>query len=45
MNVFEMASKYYPVLWNDQRIDALVQAGKLTADEAEVIRSKLHKFN
>lgn len=38
MTVFEMAQKYYPRLWNDARIDALVSAGKLTSEEAEKIR-------
>ena len=33
-NVLELAKKYYPVLWNDARIAALVQAGKLTQEEA-----------
>ena len=33
MTVFEMAKKYYPRLWNKNRIDALHDAGKLTDDE------------
>ena len=36
----EMAEKYYPTLWNDARIDALVVAGKLTQAEADEIRAK-----
>ena len=27
MSVYELARKYYPRLWDDARIDALVQAG------------------
>lgn len=37
MSVFEMAKKYYPKLWDDKRIAALVAAGKLTAEEAEEV--------
>lgn len=33
-----MAKKYYPAQWNDARIDALVESGKLTQDEADHIR-------
>lgn len=35
MSVYEMARKYYPRLWDDARIDALVQAGRLTKEEGE----------
>ncbi len=33
MTVYELAQKYYPRLWNKERIDALYQAGKLTEEE------------
>ena len=33
MTVYEMAKKYYPRLWNKERIDALYNAGKLTEEE------------
>lgn len=33
MTVYEMAKKYYPRLWNRDRIDALYKAGKLTEEE------------
>ena len=39
MTAFEMAKKYYPRLWDDSRIDALVAAGKLTEAEAKKIKS------
>ena len=39
MSVFEMAKKYYPYQWNDARIDALVEAGKLTFEEGEKIKT------
>lgn len=40
MNVLDMAKQYYPDLWNDARLDALVEAGKLTEDEAAAIREE-----
>lgn len=44
MSVYEMAKKYYPNQWSKSRIDALVEAGKLTKDEAdEIIASKESK--
>lgn len=33
MTVYEMAKKYYPRLWDRDRIDALYEAGKLTEEE------------
>lgn len=33
MTVFEMAKKYYPYLWSKERIDALLQAEKITESE------------
>ncbi len=38
MTVYEMAKRYYPRLWDDARIDALVEVGKLTPEEAAQIR-------
>ena len=37
MNVYELAKKYYPLLWDKTRIEALYQAGKLTEDEYKEI--------
>ena len=37
MTTFEMASQYYPRLWNAARIETLVRAGKLTREEADRI--------
>ena len=41
MNVYDMAKHYYqdftPPLWDEKRLDALVQAGKLTNQEKEKI--------
>ena len=39
MNVFELAKKYYPRLWNESRIKMLYEAGKLTKEEYEEILS------
>ena len=37
MNVFELAKKYYPRLWDEKRIQTLVNAGRLTRAEAEQV--------
>lgn len=37
MSVLELAQKYYPRLWDKQRIEALVEAGRLTGAEAEEV--------
>lgn len=37
MTVFEMAKKYYPKLWSIERLQALVEAKKLTTDEYKEI--------
>lgn len=33
MNVYEMAKQYYPRLWNKARLEALVEAKRLSKDE------------
>lgn len=37
MTVFEMAKKYYPRLWDENRLRQLVDAGRLTEDEYQAI--------
>lgn len=37
MSVFEMAEKYYPRLWSEDRIKTLLAAGRLTETEAAAI--------
>ena len=37
MSILEMAKLYYPRLWDKSRLEALVEAGRLTAEEAEEI--------
>lgn len=43
MKAFELAQKYYPDLWSIERIDMLLAAGKLTAEEYKKITSKANK--
>lgn len=35
--VYEMAKQYYPILWDDSRLKALVAAGRLTVEEYQSI--------
>lgn len=37
MTVLEMARLYYPRLWSEERIRALVEAGRLSNEEAEEV--------
>lgn len=37
MTVFEMAQKYYPRLWDDNRLRQLVDVGRLTEEEYQTI--------
>ena len=37
MSVFEMAKKYYPKMWDIDRLNALLKAGKLTEEEYKEI--------
>lgn len=41
ITVFEMAKKYFPRLWDINRINALYEAGKLTKAEYEELKSML----
>ena len=40
MTVKELAAKYYPKLWDIERIKALVTAGKLTSTDFKEITGK-----
>ena len=33
MTVYEMAKRYYPRLWTENQLKALLDAGRLTEDE------------
>lgn len=33
MSVYELAQKYYPRLWDRERLDALLAAGRLSQEE------------
>jgi len=37
VNTYELAKKYYPKLWDKERIQALAAAGKLTEDQVREI--------
>lgn len=38
MTVYELAQKYYPKLWDQKRIQSLLEAGKLSEDEAKKLQ-------
>lgn len=40
ISTFELAKKYYPKMWDINRLEALVAAGKLTKSEMEEIITK-----
>lgn len=40
MTVYELAQKYYPRLWGDERLGALLGAGKLTREEYDALKEK-----
>ncbi len=35
MSVYELAEKYYPRLWSRERLEKLVEAGRLSREELE----------
>lgn len=37
MDIYELAKQYYPRLWDKSRIEALLQAGKLTEEQAQEV--------
>lgn len=43
MNVYELAKKYYPKLWIKERLAALVEAEKLTAEQFEEITGETYE--
>ena len=43
MSVYEMAKLYYPRLWDKSRLEALVEAGRLTEEEFEEITSEKYQ--
>lgn len=40
MSAYELAKQYYPRLWDKDRIDALLLAGKITEEEYNDIISE-----
>lgn len=43
MTIVEMAEKYYPRLWDKDRLEALVAAGRLSREDADRIMEKEEK--
>lgn len=43
MSVYELASRYYPRLWDKSRIEKLVEAGRLSEADAKEIMAKKSK--
>ena len=43
MTVKEMAKKYYPILWSEDRLVSLVKAGKLSEDDYKEITGNDYK--
>ena len=43
MTVAEMAEKYYPRLWDKDRLEALVAAERLSREDADRIKEKEEK--
>lgn len=43
MTVFEMAKNYYPRLWDLGRLEALTEAGRLTAEECREITGESYE--
>lgn len=43
MNAYELAKKYYPALWNIDRLKKLVAAGKLTEEQFKEITGENYK--
>ncbi len=39
MSVYELAQKYYPRLWDRERLEALLAAGRLTQEEYDSLVS------
>lgn len=44
MTVFEMAKKYYPLLWDKSRLVALVEAERLSSEEYEEITGERYSI-
>ena len=40
MSVYELAQKYYPRLWDRERLEALLAAGKLTQEEFDTLTAE-----
>lgn len=43
--IYKMALKYYPHLWNDEMLRNLVEKGRLTIDEYELVTGHPYEEN
>lgn len=43
MNAYELALKYYPKLWDKDRLINLVKISKLSAEEYELITGEVYE--
>lgn len=44
MSVYELCKRYYPRLWDKSRIEALVEAGRLSEAKAQEIMAEKSKI-
>lgn len=40
--IYQQAKEYYPALWNIERLNVLVAAGKLLADDYQAITEQVY---
>lgn len=40
MTVYELAKKYYPRLWDRERLETLLAAGRLTKEEFDLLTAE-----
>lgn len=43
MTILDLARRYYPRLWDDRRLEMLVEAGQLTQQEVEKVKEGAHE--
>lgn len=43
MTILDLARRYYPRLWDDRRLEMLVEAGQLTRQEVEEVKEEAHE--
>lgn len=43
MTILDLARRYYPRLWDDRRLEMLVEAGQLTRQEVEEVKEEAYE--